>query len=157
LTPQRLEIIEIPSCGKGRPGAGDIFRTTREKIPNISMSTVYYTLNLLKEEGLIRELEFYEQEKRYESDLSDHVDLICVACGRIENYYNDVKVSSATIEDSTGFKAQKMRFEYYGFVRNTGERRHKLQVFNQEESLNCYGKYACVAHGYFRLLHSKVT
>jgi Fur family transcriptional regulator, peroxide stress response regulator len=117
LTPQRLEIIDVLSHEHGHPGAGNIYRKTRENIPNISMSTVYYTLNLLKKEGLIKELEFYEQENRYESDLSDHIDLICVTCGRIDNYYNDVNVSLAAIENSTGFKAQKMRFEYYGLCR----------------------------------------
>jgi len=87
------------------------------------MSTVYYTLNLLKEEGLIKELEFYEQENRYESDLTDHVDLICAGCGRIENYNSDISPFPLSIDASTGFKAHKMRFEYYGLCRECSEKK----------------------------------
>jgi len=87
------------------------------------MSTVYYTLNLLKEEGLLKELEFYEQENRYESDLTDHVDLICAGCGKIENYNRDISLFPVSIEASTGFKAHKMRFEYYGLCRECSEKK----------------------------------
>jgi Fur family transcriptional regulator, peroxide stress response regulator len=86
-------------------------------VPEISRSTVYYTLNLLKDAGLIKELEFYEQESRYESNMNDHVDLICVERGKIENFNGDINLSPVLVEASKGFKAQKMRFEYYGLCR----------------------------------------
>jgi len=116
-------IIDILSRDQGHPGASIVFRKAIESVPNISMSTVYYTLSLLKEEGLIKELEFYEQENRYESDLTDHIDLICVGCGKIENYNRDISLFPVSIEASTGFKAHKMRFEYYGLCRDCNEKK----------------------------------
>lgn len=89
------------------------------------MSTVYYTLKLLKEEGLIKELEFYEQENRYESNMTDHVDLICIECGKIENFDGDILMSPSSIETSTGFKAHKMRFEYYGLCKECSRKTGK--------------------------------
>jgi Fe2+ or Zn2+ uptake regulation protein len=85
------------------------------------MSTIYSTLTLLKEEGLIKELEFYEQENRYESNMTDHIDLICIKCGNIENFYGDIPISPELLEHSTGFKPHKMRFEYYGVCRECRE------------------------------------
>ncbi len=125
LTSQRLAIIDILSCDKNHPGARTVFLKARESIPDISMSTVYYTLKLLKEEGLIKELEFYEQENRYESNMTDHVDLICAECGKIENFDGGISLSRASIEASTGFKAHKMRFEYYGLCKECSNKKDK--------------------------------
>jgi Fur family peroxide stress response transcriptional regulator len=77
MTPQRLEIIRILSRDTSHPGALDILQKVREKAPQVSMSTVYYTLDLLKREGLIGELEFYDKDNRYDVNLADHVNLIC--------------------------------------------------------------------------------
>jgi Fe2+ or Zn2+ uptake regulation protein len=114
LTPQRLQIIDIFSTEKGHPGARAIFVKARKRVPTISMSTVYYTLNLLKEEGLIRELEFDNMGNRYERNVSDHLNLICVECGRIQDFDGEFPVSLKRLEEKTGFRADKMRLEYYG-------------------------------------------
>jgi Fur family peroxide stress response transcriptional regulator len=117
LTPQRLEIIKLLSQDKSHPGAVDILEKVRQKAPKISMSTVYYTLDMLKKEGLIRELEFYEKDNRYDITVSDHINLICRKCGKIEDFTEEVPFSSETIETQTGFRPAGMRFEYYGYCR----------------------------------------
>jgi Fur family transcriptional regulator, peroxide stress response regulator len=114
ITPQRMEIVHILSRDKTHPGAGAILREVRKRMPEVSMSTVYYTLGLLKSEGLIKELEFYDMENRYESVMTDHIDLVCTECGAIVNFDGDVAVTRQGIEESTGFEAHRMRFEYYG-------------------------------------------
>lgn len=113
LTPQRKEIIRI-LCRQSHPGAGEILERAREKIPGISTSTVYYTISLLKKEELIKELEFYDMENRYESELADHIDLICTKCGEITNFKDNTTTTRSVIEESTGFRPHRMRFEYYG-------------------------------------------
>jgi Fur family transcriptional regulator, peroxide stress response regulator len=114
LTPQRTEIIRIISHDRSHPSARTIFAKAHERVPDMSMSTVYSTLGLLKKEGLIKELEFYDMDNRYETVMTDHIDLICTKCGRITNFENDPPISREYIEESTGFAAERMRFEYYG-------------------------------------------
>jgi Fur family peroxide stress response transcriptional regulator len=114
-TPQRLIIIDILANTKSHPSAQTIFRQAREKAPKISMSTVYYTLNLLKEHKLIRELEFYDMDNRYEANTDNHLNLICVECGKIQDYNDELPFSHRDIEEQTGFKALEMRLEYYGY------------------------------------------
>ena len=67
LTSQRLAIISLLSKDMTHPGATDIYRKVRKKAPKISMSTVYYTLDMLKGEGLLKEMEFYDRDNRYEN------------------------------------------------------------------------------------------
>lgn len=114
ITPQRAEIIRVLCRDSSHPTTGMILKKAREHIPKISFSTVYYTLALLKKEGLIKELEFYDMDNRYDSELTDHIDLICTDCGNIVNFDEDLPTTRQLIEKATGFEAHRMRFEYYG-------------------------------------------
>jgi Fur family peroxide stress response transcriptional regulator len=118
LTPQRHEIIRLLARDKSHPGAMDILRKVRKILPRISMSTVYYTLDMLKKEGLIQELEFYDTNNRYDINVSDHINLVCTTCGKITDFMSHVPSFSKSVEKKTGFKPTRMRFEYYGICRN---------------------------------------
>jgi Fur family transcriptional regulator, peroxide stress response regulator len=115
LTPQRLEIIDLLSRDTTHASAMDILKKVCKKAPQISLSTVYYTLDILKREGLIRELEFYDRDNRYDVNISNHLNLICTKCGKIEDFVEELPVSSQAVEKKTGFKPFKMRYEYYGY------------------------------------------
>jgi Fe2+ or Zn2+ uptake regulation protein len=123
LTPQRLEIISLLAKDMTHPGAMDIFKKVRKKAPQISMSTVYYTLDMLKKEELIRELEFYDRDNRYDVNVSNHINLICMECGKIEDFPGDLPVSSEAVENKTGFQPVGMRFEYYGYCKECRSKR----------------------------------
>jgi Fur family peroxide stress response transcriptional regulator len=118
LTPQRREIIRLLARDESHPGAMDILQKVRKILPRISMSTVYYTLDMLKKEGLIQELEFYDTDNRYDINVSDHINLVCTTCGKIADFMSDVPSFSKRVEKETGFKPARMRFEYYGICRN---------------------------------------
>jgi Fur family peroxide stress response transcriptional regulator len=117
LTQQRLEIIDLLSKDVTHASAADIFKKVRKKAPQISLSTVYYTLDILKKEGAIRELEFYDRDNRYDVNISNHLNLICSKCGKIEDFMEELPVSSQAIEKKTGFQPCEMRFEYYGYCK----------------------------------------
>jgi Fe2+ or Zn2+ uptake regulation protein len=117
LTRQRLEIIDILAREKSHPSASVIFAEARRKTPTISLSTVYYTLDAMKTAGLIKELEFADRASRYEGDVSDHLNLICKSCGKIEDFQAQKPVSLEKVEKKTGFRADSARFEYYGLCR----------------------------------------
>jgi Fe2+ or Zn2+ uptake regulation protein len=114
LTLQRLVIIDFLSKETTHPGAMDILKSVRKRVPQVSMSTVYYTLDILKKEGLIRELEFYDRDNRYDINVSNHLNLICMKCGKIEDFKEELPVLSQLVEKKTGFQPFQMRFEYYG-------------------------------------------
>jgi Fe2+ or Zn2+ uptake regulation protein len=118
LTRQRLEIIEVLSKDRSHPSARAILQTVRQKVPSVSLSTVYYTLNLFKRDGSIKELEFYDMENRYESNVTDHLDLVCLGCGKIVDYVEQIPIPIERVERKTGFAVDRIRFEYYGYCKN---------------------------------------
>jgi Fe2+ or Zn2+ uptake regulation protein len=123
LTSQRLEIISLLARDITHPGAMDIFQKVRKRVPQISMSTVYYTLDMLKKEGLLRELEFYDRDNRYDATVADHINLICKKCGKIEDFPGELPLSYAQVKKRTDFQPVGMRYEYYGYCKKCRRKR----------------------------------
>ena len=118
LTPQRRAIIEVLTENTPlHPGAGFIYQKAKKKLKGLSLSTVYYTLNELSRHRMIKTLEFDRMENRFEGNTSNHLNLICLRCGSIEDYMKPLPVSSEEVEKQTGFRSHDVRFEYYGYCR----------------------------------------
>jgi len=115
-TNQRALILEVIRHGQGHLDADEIYRRARIKQPRISLSTVYRTLRMFKELGLIEELHFDDAHHRYEiKPSSEHQHLICLGCGKIVEF--ECPLSSKMKEDI----ARENDFEVTGVeVRMTG-------------------------------------
>jgi Fe2+ or Zn2+ uptake regulation protein len=85
MTRQRALILEI--IGHGHLDADEVYRQAREKQPRFSLSTVYRTLRMLKEQGLVDELYFGEAHHHYEvKPPAEHHHLVCLGCGKIVEF-----------------------------------------------------------------------
>ena len=83
ITPQRLLILETMREAGGHLDADEIYRLARQKAPRLSLSTVYRTLAMLKEAGLVDELHLGEEHHHYEIKGDGHHHLICQGCGKV--------------------------------------------------------------------------
>lgn len=117
VTSQRKAILHYLAMDLSHPSAADLLKKVRKAVPQISLSTVYYTLDILKKEGLIQELEFYDRDNRYDINVTNHINLICRKCGRIEDFPGAIPYSYTQVKERTAFQPVGMRFEYYGFCR----------------------------------------
>ncbi len=82
VTHQRALILE--TLRQGHLDADEVYRQAREKQPRLSLSTVYRTLQKLKELGLVDELHFDEAHHHYEIKKPvGHHHLVCLGCGKI--------------------------------------------------------------------------
>ncbi|MCR4404394.1 MAG: transcriptional repressor [Candidatus Acetothermia bacterium] len=82
LTPQRSLLLGIIRQ-HGHLDADEIYRLARRENPRLSLSTVYRTLNLLKELGLVEELHLGEEHHHYEAKAEEHHHLVCLSCGKV--------------------------------------------------------------------------
>jgi Fur family transcriptional regulator, peroxide stress response regulator len=123
LTPQRKAILNLLAMEMSHPGAADILKKVKKTVPQISMSTVYYTLDMLKKEGLIQELEFYDRDNRYDINVSNHINLICKKCGKIEDFPGELPYSYNQVQQKTDFQPVAMRYEYYGYCKDCRRKR----------------------------------
>jgi len=86
ITPQRLFILETMREAGGHLDADEIHRLARQKSPRLSLSTVYRTLAMLKEAGLVDELHLGEEHHHYEIRGDGHHHLICQGCGKVVEF-----------------------------------------------------------------------
>ena len=84
MTHQRLEVIRELASAKHHPDADEVYRAIRERVPTISLDTVYRTLSTLAARGLIERISA-PGAARFDPDASAHHHFVCTRCGRIED------------------------------------------------------------------------
>lgn len=91
LTPQRMRIVEAVLAEEDKHlSADDIYTILRENHPEIGIATVYRTLEILRELGIVNQLTFEEGVSRYEySAREHHHHLVCLKCGKVIEFSND--------------------------------------------------------------------
>lgn len=81
ITPQRELLLRTLEESDRHLDAEELFFLAREHDPRLSLSTVYRTLNVLKEMGLVEELHLGEEHHHYEvAGAGEHHHLICMGC-----------------------------------------------------------------------------
>ncbi|MDQ3692971.1 MAG: transcriptional repressor [Chloroflexota bacterium] len=82
-TAHRSLVLSVVRGADGHLTAGEIFELVRRRDPRVAYGTVYRSLHVLAEHGLIQELTFADQASRYDkrSDRHDHVH--CTECGML--------------------------------------------------------------------------
>ena len=94
LTPQRLKVLNLfENIGSGKHlSAEEVHGQLIATNSKVSLATIYRTLRLLVQMGFLHELELSEGGHRYEllsNDFPDHHHLICIRCGRTEEFENE--------------------------------------------------------------------
>ncbi len=89
LTHQRMEIFREVAQTGDHPDAEKVFQGVRERMPTVSLDTVYRTLWWLKELGLIKTLGPPRERTRFDANLSRHHHFICIQCGLTRDFCSD--------------------------------------------------------------------
>lgn len=87
VTNQRLEIFRALLETVGHPTVEDVFHQIRTILPNLSIDTVYRTLTLFENHGLITRVQCLSDKGRFDPNLENHHHFICVRCKKIEDFY----------------------------------------------------------------------
>jgi len=99
LTHQRMEIFREVAQTCDHPDVEKVYQGVRERMPTISLDTVYRTLWWLKELGLITTLGPPRERTRFDANLNRHHHFVCVKCGLTRDFYSD-KLDKLTLPES---------------------------------------------------------
>jgi Fur family peroxide stress response transcriptional regulator len=113
LTQQRRAIIDFIAGREDHPSARQIFEAL-QTMTNISFATIYNTLETLVEIDLIKEIDFEHDENRYDTNLTPHLNLVCIKCGSIQDVEFKLPVTPQQIKAKTKFTTTNYRLEYMG-------------------------------------------
>jgi len=113
FTKQRELILEVIYNNRGHFTPEDIYNLIKQTYPDVKLgiATIYRTLSLLEESGIVSSISFGVQGKKYEFGLIEHHDhLVCMRCGRIEEFRDD------TIERLQEEIAKKHNFQMHDHI-----------------------------------------
>lgn len=82
---QRDAILEYLHSTTSHPTADTVYENVRERLPNISLGTVYRNLNLLAESGEILRLSCGGTSDRYDGTATPHYHFLCTCCGEVSD------------------------------------------------------------------------
>jgi Fur family peroxide stress response transcriptional regulator len=85
LTHQRLEILHVIAADETHPDVESVYRVVRERVPTISLDTVYRTLATLTDRGLITRVLFTPGPARYDANPRRHHHFVCTHCGLVRD------------------------------------------------------------------------
>lgn len=122
LTPQRRIILQaFMNNAERHLSAEDIYSIVKAENPDIGLATVYRTLELLAEIGVLQKLNFGDGRSRYEfaeDEEHHHHHLICLCCGEVMEFTDDLLESlETTIAGKTDFKIIDHQLKFYGYCK----------------------------------------
>jgi Fur family ferric uptake transcriptional regulator len=129
MTQQRRLLAELLESAREHLDAESVYRLARTRDPRIHRATVYRTLKMLKELGLVDELDlmhvpgdrhFYEVRPS-----AFHIHLVCMKCGSVEEpggpFWEDL---NRRVQRETGFEPSIVRLEMGGYCTRCQEAAH---------------------------------
>lgn len=126
MTRQRTLILEALRAVTSHPTADEIFGMVREKLPRISLGTVYRNLDLLARSGDILRLERSGAQHRYDGNVMPHQHVRCRVCGRVGDVMTPVRLPPFSGLSAPGFCVETAEVEFTGLCdacRESGQSR----------------------------------
>jgi Fe2+ or Zn2+ uptake regulation protein len=124
-TPSRLAILEVFKKNKNPLSAQEIINSLPS---DTDQTTVYRTLNSLKEKGVIKQIDLRHNHAHYEiADVNDHHHLICLRCGKIEDvtHHGVEAMENTVLHGSKHFAEIKTHtLEFYGICKTCERKRN---------------------------------
>lgn len=121
LTPQRRATLDVILDQQGKHlSTEDIFMMVKKRCPEIGLATVYRTIQLLEQLGIVSKHNFDDGRSRYEliDDAADHQHhhLICLNCGQVQEVEGDLlEHLEKNIEKKYRFKIVDHKLKFFGY------------------------------------------
>ena len=116
LTEQRKLVAKVMSESKDHPDVDELHKRVAKLDSKISIATVYRTVKLFEEAGIVAKHDFKGNKARYEQTTREHHDhLIDINTGEIMEFVNDdIEKLQKKVAEKLGYKLVDHRLELYG-------------------------------------------
>ena len=120
LTEQRKVIAEVMTSSSDHPDVDELHKRINKIDSKISIATVYRTVKLFEEAGVVSKHDFKGGKARYEKSPEEHHDhLIDVNSGEIIEFVDeDIELLQKKVADKLGYTLVDHRLELYGTKKN---------------------------------------
>ena len=115
VTPQRLAVMGVLKTRRDHPTADHIYQEVRRGLPAISFNTVYKTLEILCQQGMVIKVNPLHAVARYDGETGRHAHLICRQCYQITDLdWEGTEVPTLPAEALQGFRIEHPSLTFWG-------------------------------------------
>jgi Fur family transcriptional regulator, ferric uptake regulator len=119
MTHQREIILQELRASGEHLSADELYDRVKQKLPRISLATVYRNLEILTQARLIAKREVSGRQKRFDCDTSEHDHIFCVQCHRLDNLeLNREEVEYLPVGLVDGYNVIGYRLEFAGICKD---------------------------------------
>jgi len=116
VTPQRIAVYDILKNTKEHPSVDMLYSKLQPVYPTMSLATVYKSLEVFKELGLVQELNVGEDKFRYDANVNQHPHITCINCGKVEDVYDEMLFDLADqVQKKTGYQLTNQQLYFFGY------------------------------------------
>jgi len=108
----RIKIMEYLLHKKNHPNVDEIYTELVKDIPTLSKTTVYNTLNLFNDAGLVKVITIEENEVRFDADTSEHGHFKCEKCKKIYDF--NIEIEGIKVIGLENFKIRQKDIFFKG-------------------------------------------
>lgn len=128
-TPQRRVILQELCQMTSHPTAAELYGVVRQRLPRISLGTVYRNLEVLHDDGLILKMEFSGAETRFDGNTKKHYHVRCTECGKVSDVFSlEPHQTPEQPQELAGYLVTGHRLEYFGVCPGCRERESLLST-----------------------------
>jgi Fur family peroxide stress response transcriptional regulator len=125
-TKQKEAILEVLRSTDSHPTASWIYERVKQKIPHISLGTVYRDLKMLARNGDILEIDFTSNPSRYDGNTGNHYHFRCLKCNNIFDIDEKVNLEiNRRVAQKTGFEVLYHCLEFHGLCQQCQQKDYK--------------------------------
>lgn len=118
-TPQRIAICRFSLYSHEHPTAQRIYSEVKKTYPTVSLATVYNTIQILKDIGLLREVSLSRDETRFDPNMEPHAHLVCLRCNSISDWVSPLILETMkNVAIEADFIPKGQNFDIFGLCRN---------------------------------------
>jgi Fe2+ or Zn2+ uptake regulation protein len=100
LTNQKKAILDFLRATPGHPDAYEIFTEVKQRLPQISLATVYRNLDSMNKKGLIHAIRIKDDRFNYDGVEASHHHFLCSECNRLYNVSEDLLLNFEKVNES---------------------------------------------------------
>lgn len=126
VTPQRLAVMGSLRNRRDHPTAENIYQEVRRQLPAISFNTVYKTLEILCQNGMVIKVNPLHEVARYDGQTGPHAHLVCRKCHVIVDLdWEPAELPALSPDNQCGFQVEFTSLTFWGLCPQCQRESHK--------------------------------
>lgn len=114
-THQRQVLYEVMQGMEGHPSPEEVYHRVRERVPSVSLATVYKNIHLFVASGVLREVSLHHGSVRVERNERAHHHLVCSKCKSIQDIEaGDLSFDAQRAKLPQGFQVERYAIDVIG-------------------------------------------